>query len=163
MRARPRPAWRDPLPGNFVYIYVMHCMDYYKIGIARGPAQRMKVIQQGNPFAVSLKLRRSVRYESAHLIETAVQRALESFHVRGEWFHCELSRIQKLVADAIRQAERKLPRYDRTPAETLEIAAFLEQARTRTETALAAVDSKCIFRAAGFSEATKSEPNQGVA
>ena len=70
-----------------MYVYLMKIGDRAKIGKARDPAQRLKELQTGNPFA--LKLIGCIRCLSdghAFEIEKALHAKFRNQRIRGEWF-----------------------------------------------------------------------------
>ncbi len=79
MQRRPREGWD---------LYLAECRGYYKVGIAKDPDARLKDLQTGNPYPITLIKTWPGRSD----LEKEVHDMLEQFHHRGEWFEgaCEL-------------------------------------------------------------------------
>jgi hypothetical protein len=87
-------------------LYVMHTATtgYYKIGKANVPLNRLRNLQTGNPFALTIVHRVSGSDpDEASRLEARVHEILDPHHLRGEWFNCPLDQI----IDAIRQASHE--------------------------------------------------------
>lgn len=72
-----------------VFIYMMRCGDFLKIGISDDPERRIKDMQTGNPIEIKMldKIKLKSR-ENAMTLEVGIHEHLKSLglHVRGEWF-----------------------------------------------------------------------------
>lgn len=66
-------------------IYVIqHELGIYKIGVAKNPEQRLRDLQVGSPFTLSL--RQTENPVDAKRVENFLHDKLEKYHFRGEWF-----------------------------------------------------------------------------
>jgi predicted GIY-YIG superfamily endonuclease len=73
------------------YVYLIQSLEdgYYKIGVSKHPAKRIKELQTGN--SSELKLIESYQTEFAHQIERALQRRYAHLNKEGEWFDMSIS------------------------------------------------------------------------
>ncbi len=81
-------------PGVEGYIYLIRCGRYFKIGVADNPAQRLTMLQIGNPHRLVL-----VKYWpsiNATDEERRIHALLARYHVRGEWFKLPRSVVSAL-------------------------------------------------------------------
>lgn len=72
-------------------LYVMSCNDLVKIGVARDPASRRKLLQTGNGHEITVEL--SVAWGGGEMMkdmERACHRTLRFHRCTGEWFSCSL-------------------------------------------------------------------------
>lgn len=83
-------AWLDgealaPSRTGIKQIYLIeHPLGFYKIGIARFSDDRVKDLQTGSPFELSV--RSWVTTTEPHEVESDLHDSLSEYHVRGEWF-----------------------------------------------------------------------------
>jgi len=66
------------------YIYVMQCKEYVKFGVSRSPEIRIKELQTGNPFKITLLLQ--VLYDNHFNIEKTIHNYFNDNRKIGEWF-----------------------------------------------------------------------------
>lgn len=66
-----------------VYL-IEHPLGFYKIGVARFSDKRVKALQTGSPF--ELTVRSWVTTTEPHEVESDLHDILSEYHVRGEWF-----------------------------------------------------------------------------
>jgi hypothetical protein len=67
-----------------LYVYLLECQGFYKIGITRNVVERLKACQTGNPFEIKL-----VYYDfcsRARTVEGILHALFKDKNVRGEWF-----------------------------------------------------------------------------
>jgi hypothetical protein len=163
MRAKGRPRWGDMAPGEMVFLYAVRCEQFLKIGISHNIPQRIAGMQADNPFKITLALYRTIRHEAANTIETAVHQALAAFHVRGEWFSCDLSVAKEAIRRAIAEGERRLPRHVLTAEELAEVerrrVARIDEWQRHVDASQARVAA--IFHGAPVSDQPKIEENHG--
>lgn len=69
---------------NKKYIYVMQCKNFVKFGVSNNPAVRIKELQTGNPFKISLLL--SIVYDDSFSIEKRIHKYFNEKRESGEWF-----------------------------------------------------------------------------
>jgi len=82
------------ITGEQTSIYFIVCtirkksgwMDRVKIGIAKNPAWRVKALQTGNPFSLSLWYHFAVPKQEAARIERSLHRKFRYSRESGEWF-----------------------------------------------------------------------------
>jgi hypothetical protein len=66
-------------------VYVIeHELGLYKIGISMNPEKRLRELQVGNPF--TLTLRQTANPVNARRVEKHLHDTLSRYHFRGEWF-----------------------------------------------------------------------------
>jgi hypothetical protein len=73
------------------YVYLIQSLEnsYYKIGVSKHPAKRIKELQTGN--SSELKLVDTYPTEFAHQIERTLQRRYSHLNKEGEWFDMGIS------------------------------------------------------------------------
>ena len=96
------PAGRHTGSGKYiVFLYVVACEDFVKIGISERPDLRVCAMRTGCPFPIELLAHHPLSPEDAVAAETAVLLSLEPFHSTGDWFRCSqelaLSRAARSV------------------------------------------------------------------
>lgn len=75
-----------------MYVYLIKCNDYIKIGISEDVQSRLLYLQTGNPFRLSLL--ESHECKNAHSIEKKIHDELSSKRVLGEWFSLDSGDIE---------------------------------------------------------------------
>ena len=106
------------------YVYLIRCGDdFFKIGIATDPQDRLKQLQTGNPE--TLWLVKYFSFDNARLIEETLHNTFSAFRTNGEWFKLtddQVNRILDLCA-LLQGTERKsTPRYYLTLEQISELA-----------------------------------------
>lgn len=69
------------------FVYLLKCSEMYKIGVSKDIPQRIRMLQTGAPFPVSL-----VNYiivDAAHVQEKQLHRIFAEKRASGEWFQLE--------------------------------------------------------------------------
>jgi hypothetical protein len=66
------------------FLYVMQCKDFIKIGVSKHPEQRIRDLQIGNPFRITLLLK--VKYDNSFQIEQTLHKYFNNKNETGEWF-----------------------------------------------------------------------------
>lgn len=66
------------------FVYIIKCLDYYKIGYATNVSSRLSQLQTGNPF--SLKLIVKIESCNAEELEKEIHSRFADYLIRGEWF-----------------------------------------------------------------------------
>ena len=77
------------------YLYVIRCLDYYKIGYSKNPSKRLTSLQVSNPFDLQFLILHKCR--DAKSIESQLHKQYEKLKIRGEWFaltHNEILEIK---------------------------------------------------------------------
>lgn len=69
-----------------MYIYVMECEGYHKIGMSNTPKARRRNVQSGNPFPVNLVFFGRPREGYARDLEGKLHWDYQEFRHTGEWF-----------------------------------------------------------------------------
>lgn len=86
----------------WVYVYLMSCGRFTKVGIARNPAKRRDVLQRTNPYPV--KLERKYVFQNrayAYVAEQASHVALADYRMIGEWFDIEVEAARPTVREIV--------------------------------------------------------------
>ena len=106
LERKPPQIREDDL--DWVWVYLMSCGCYTKVGIAANPEARRDTLQQSNPHPVVLERKYVFQNRAyAYIAEQESHRALAPFRVRGEWFDLEVETVRPLVV-AIVSATRSL-------------------------------------------------------
>lgn len=71
---------------GYVYIVGNRTARMYKVGIAKDVNARLRQIQTGSPFKLSIIS--AAECENPRDIEKRAHALLKDFRVQGEWFHC---------------------------------------------------------------------------
>lgn len=74
VRKRERPAW----------IYFIRCQQFVKIGVAITMSGRLRALQAGCPFKLSLI--HAIKRNEPYRTERQLHGVLKSYRVQGEWF-----------------------------------------------------------------------------
>ncbi len=82
------------LPGLFIYL--LKCGKFYKVGIATDPDARRAQCQTGNPHEI--RLIASWKSPDAYAEERSIHELLRPYHHRGEWFKLPRELVDKLLA-----------------------------------------------------------------
>ena len=85
---------------NFLYIIGNNDQNMYKVGISNNPLSRIKGIQTGCPFPLSI-----IKKYNLNSYSSIVEKKIHSFLEKdtsvkslvGEWFSCDVDKIDKLV------------------------------------------------------------------
>jgi len=91
---RPEPERRNK------EVYVMKCLDFYKIGVSANVDERHSGIQSSNPAVVEIIYRSGwdfPRHRMAHGLEVEYHRLLKDYHVRGEWFDLSEENVENVI------------------------------------------------------------------
>ncbi|MBD0344566.1 MAG: GIY-YIG nuclease family protein [Coleofasciculus sp. Co-bin14] len=78
------------------FIYVLKSGTYYKIGIAKDVAERLRNLQTGNPIEIALVS--ASFFENAPRFETRLHEAFSDYRTRGEWFELPPGKLEELIA-----------------------------------------------------------------
>lgn len=94
--------WELDNPDDFDqwWLYVLKCGPYFKVGISVDIKWRVKTLQSGNPFKISVTLRRRVPKVFVGRLEKLIHRGLVDFHHRGEWFSADIMQIRAVLKEA---------------------------------------------------------------
>lgn len=95
-----------PVTDATIFIYVMECEGFVKVGIARDPDKRARHMTTDNPFPVAVRFRRSVPIGYASHAEHHAHKLLEAKHHRNEWFRCTTREAAEAIVAGIRTAAR---------------------------------------------------------
>jgi hypothetical protein len=101
-----------------VYLYVVYCKGYAKIGLTDTPKTRLSAMQGGNPFPLEMIYSILLKRKDAVAVEAAVLLALSDAHWLGDWFKTSRSHA-KYVASTVAAkvvADRAVP-VDTQPVE----------------------------------------------
>ena len=67
-----------------MYLYVVKCNEYYKIGVASNVEARLAALQTGNPYELIVKS--CFEFDNANSIEQALHQKFSEKQKHGEWF-----------------------------------------------------------------------------
>lgn len=88
-------------------IYVIGFQDFWKIGIAYDPERRLRDLQIGNPFDLTVAREYKLPFDLAYSIEQSMRTVLKNNYKRGEWFQGPVELITSAVeAEIKKQAGR---------------------------------------------------------
>ena len=89
---------------NFLYIIGNNDQNMYKVGISNNPLSRMRGIQTGCPFPLSIITKYKLNGYSS-FVEKKIHSFLEKDtlvkSLVGEWFSCDVDKIDKLVQNEL--------------------------------------------------------------
>lgn len=80
-----------------MYVYIMKCANYYKIGHSKNPKNRRSTIQTHNPLSV--KICALYKSENAIQIEKDLHNRYSLKRTRGEWFELDETDLIELKVD----------------------------------------------------------------
>jgi len=99
-----------------MYVYIMQCANYHKIGVSKNPEKRKQTIQTHNPLDVYLIAKKNTN--SARKIEKELHNRFEYRRTRGEWFELREKEINILKIEYgfqfLTEAQTTLDEYDKT-------------------------------------------------
>ena len=85
---------------NFLYIIGNNDQNMYKVGISNNPLSRIKGIQTGCPFPLSIIKKYKLNGHSSFVekkIHSFLEKDTSVKSLVGEWFSCDVDKIDKLV------------------------------------------------------------------
>lgn len=85
---------------SFIYI-IGGDAPPYKVGISRDPKRRLKSLQTGHPYPLTLHSVTETCVSKTKLLETVIHRHLKMYKTNGEWFNVELNDLLLEVDYAI--------------------------------------------------------------
>lgn len=94
---------------NFLYIIGNNDHNMFKVGISNDPNKRIKGIQTGCPFPLSILKKYNLNSYSSIVekkIHTFLDKDKEVKSLMGEWFSCKLDKIDKLVLDETKEIRK---------------------------------------------------------
>lgn len=80
-----------------MFVYLIKCVNYYKIGISKNPNTRRNTIQTHNPLDV--KVCATLKADNAREIEQELHNLFLDKRSRGEWFELKHDDLTKLKVD----------------------------------------------------------------
>lgn len=78
-----------------MFIYIMRCGEFVKVGIARNVKIRLSNIQSSTPYQVQLV--KSFYHPYARKREHEIHTLFMDYHVRGEWFKITEDKLAELL------------------------------------------------------------------
>jgi hypothetical protein len=78
------------------FIYILKSDKYYKIGIAKDVAKRIRELQTGNPIKIALVS--AAFFENAPQFEKKLHEAFSEYWTHGEWFELPAEKLEDLLA-----------------------------------------------------------------
>lgn len=95
-RKRIEKLFRKSILGNsWLYLYLIKCHKYYKIGITFDIENRLNSLQCGNPY--ELKVIIAVKNPDAKEIEEILHKKFEHKRVMREWFELSQKDIDFII------------------------------------------------------------------
>lgn len=67
-----------------MYLYIIKCQEFHKIGVANDVENRLAQLSTGNPYP--LEVQTIYEFENAEPVERAIHQRYKSARQRGEWF-----------------------------------------------------------------------------
>jgi hypothetical protein len=67
-----------------MFLYIIKCQDFHKIGVANDVESRLAQLSTGNPYP--LEVQTIYEFENAEPVERAIHQRYKSVRQRGEWF-----------------------------------------------------------------------------
>lgn len=77
------------------FVYVLKSGKYYKIGISKDVAERLRNLQTGNPIEIALVS--AAFLENAPRFESRLHEAFSDYRTRGEWFELPPEKVEDLI------------------------------------------------------------------
>jgi hypothetical protein len=77
------------------FIYILKSREYYKIGITKDVAKRMRELQTGNPIQHLFVC--SSFFNDAPKIEKLLHETFAEYQIQGEWFELPSSKLEELI------------------------------------------------------------------
>lgn len=127
-----------------MFLYLVKCQQYVKIGIANDVQNRLAQLSTGNPF--DLEILAVYEFKNASPVESALHQRFENYQARGEWY--------SLSDDAVKQIEDICRMLGDQPVESPVVES--EDIAEAEEMAEAPVDAKYDF-AAMFADGWRME------
>ena len=81
-------------------VYIMKCLDFYKIGISANVDERQKAIQACNPSYVEVIYRSGWDFPPSHRangFERDYHLLLKDFRLHGEWFDLSEENVENVI------------------------------------------------------------------
>lgn len=79
------------------YIYIVKCLDYYKVGRTSRMGARMTDFRVNNPLKVELYYYADCGIKSNYILEKELHAQVEEHKHRGEWYVLPKDKITRLV------------------------------------------------------------------
>ena len=83
-----------------VFLYVVRCGDFVKVGLAADVRRRLRDFEAMTPYEVVLVGKTVVRADKAGMAERVAHEALADTHHRGEWFSASPETALKAIRAA---------------------------------------------------------------
>ena len=77
------------------FIYILKSEKYYKIGITKDVAQRLRNLQTGNPIEIALVS--AAFFKGAPRFESRLHEAFSEYRTNGEWFELPPDKLEDLI------------------------------------------------------------------
>jgi hypothetical protein len=102
------------------YLYLIRCDEFVKIGIACDVKNRLKTLQTGNPYPLTLI--DSFEFDDAVRVESVLHRKYDHARMRGEWFKLTDAELEELISICQNFDESGIELQDDMTAKILESA-----------------------------------------
>jgi len=77
-----------------MYLYLIKCQQFYKIGIANDVESRLAQLSTGNPFPLEVEI--IYEFENAEVVERAIHQRYKNVRQHGEWFSLDYDAKQNI-------------------------------------------------------------------
>jgi hypothetical protein len=109
MRSFDIPPWyssEPPPPYNdtIMFVYVIECGGFSKIGISKNVEARLKQFREGNPFPCTIAIKRRVLTSGAIYAERYLHDVFSDKRMHGEWFAVAAQEIRPFILNATKRA-----------------------------------------------------------
>ena len=96
-------------------VYIIRSGEHIKIGVARDPAKRMRILKTGMPNGATLVASREFRSaKSAYNVESRMHRYFHRYRAAGEWFAAPLATVKARLRSIPELDEGSLAQPSRT-------------------------------------------------
>ena len=90
-----------------LYLYVVYCKEFAKIGVTENIKTRVSAMQGGNPYLIELIHSVALEKEIAIKAENAVMLELNDVHWFGDWFKTSRSHARFVVDSVVKKLQAK--------------------------------------------------------
>lgn len=111
MRYLDIPSWYSsepppPYDDTHMFVYVVACGAFSKIGISRNVEARVKGFRDGNPYPCTIAIKRKVPASGAIYAERYLHEVFSDKRMHGEWFAVTADEIRPYVLNATKRANK---------------------------------------------------------
>lgn len=92
-----------------MFLYLIQCESFYKIGIATSVYARLKDISVCNPFPVALHSQ--YKFKDAESVEKKLHQRFRDKKVKGEWFRLESCDVETIENRYSKYRQRNICKF----------------------------------------------------